>query len=582
MSVEYEVPPSTIPECIYKCAEMNATAAVFDAEKAIYTYANIIKEMETLAAGLLSTGLRSQDRVLICGSNTAHFFISTLACARADLIFSLLNPNLANAEQLKYALIKGEFRAIICFPANREVEFLNNLLSEISPELLRSVKGRLYSKAIPKLTHVIMAEEDHRHAGTFTLSEVYGRSNREKIDKLPDFTQWSPHKIAALQFTSGISAPAKLVALTHYQLINSCRAVSQATGCNNNSDAPLVSLELIYLRSRKCSVSKILVKDRPILDGSKSCICCALPLFKIPIFAFVGLLPFISHTRVIYPSPSPIPKFLFDSVKKYQCTHLVSNAVALGLILRIAQTQNIRLPSIESVILLGERVPVDVIDNISKQFENVNKVMNGYMLTEVASVPIMSTGLLNMKGIGKPLTDFEVDVRNLCIPMKCSHENAKIGELWVKVIKGSKFLGYNPPYEASEEWIETGDVVTVDNVGSLELLANKEDLILNSSGELIEHWSIEKVLCSHNEIKGAQIVALDKKLPLYAFIVPKSPKSVEKVDQILTDLISLCKNNKLIVPEKFAVVDDFPRINTKIQKYRMRQMLEKGEISMKP
>lgn len=63
-------------------------------------------QMDALAAGLLSTGLRPQDRVLICGSNTAHFFICSLACARADLIFSLMSPNFANAEQLKYALTK--------------------------------------------------------------------------------------------------------------------------------------------------------------------------------------------------------------------------------------------------------------------------------------------------------------------------------------------------------------------------------------------------------------------------------------------------------------------------------------------
>ncbi|EJW71949.1 hypothetical protein WUBG_17144, partial [Wuchereria bancrofti] len=65
-----------------------------------------------------------------------------------------------------------------------------------------SVKGRLYSKVIPKLTHVIMAEEEHKHAGTFTLSEIYGRSNRERVDKLPDFMTWNTHKLVALQFTS--------------------------------------------------------------------------------------------------------------------------------------------------------------------------------------------------------------------------------------------------------------------------------------------------------------------------------------------------------------------------------------------
>lgn len=85
--------------------------------------------MDTLAAGLLSVGLRPQDRILICGSNTAHFFICPLACARADLIFSLMSPNFANAEQLKYALVKVYFTFIAKF----KLEF-----SKIPPRILKN------------------------------------------------------------------------------------------------------------------------------------------------------------------------------------------------------------------------------------------------------------------------------------------------------------------------------------------------------------------------------------------------------------------------------------------------------------
>ncbi|VBB31787.1 unnamed protein product [Acanthocheilonema viteae] len=469
MNIKFELLSGTLPEFVYKCAGIDRVAAVFDHEKITFTFADVKKEMDTLAAGLLSTGLRPQDRILICGSNTAHFFICPLACARADLIFSLMSPNFANAEQLKDALVKGEFRAIICFPANREIEFLNNLLNEISPELMFSVKGRLCSKAVPKLTHVIMAEEEHKHAGTFTLSEIYGRSNRERVDKLPNFMTWDTHKLVALQFTSGISAPGKLVGLTHYQLLNGCYAASQAIGFNDTS-----------------------------------CICCALPLFKIPILSVIGLVPFIANTRVIYPSPSPLPKFLFDSVKKFQCTHLMSNAVALGLILRVAQIQNVHLPSIENIILLGERIPSDVIKNIIKQFENVQKIMNGYILTEVASIPILTWDTANTKGVGRALDEFVVDIRDLGIRANWKGNINKSGELCIKPIQGSKFLGYESPYEGMHEWIETGDVVTMDETDIINVITNKDDLIVDNSGQLIEHWLLEKALCAHNEVKGAQ------------------------------------------------------------------------------
>ncbi|EJW80451.1 hypothetical protein WUBG_08641, partial [Wuchereria bancrofti] len=82
--------------------------------------------------------------------------------------------------------------------------------------------------------------------------------------------------------------------------------------------------------------------------------------------------------------------------------------------------------------------------------------------------------------------------------------NNQSGELCIKAIKGSKFLGYETPYEEELEWIETGDIVTMDEDGIIEIITNKEDLIVDSSGQLIEHWLLEKALCSHNEVKGAQ------------------------------------------------------------------------------
>lgn len=38
--------------------------------------------------------------------------------------------------------------------------------------------------------------------GTYTLSEVFNKSSKEKIEKLPEYDNWSSHKLACLQFTN--------------------------------------------------------------------------------------------------------------------------------------------------------------------------------------------------------------------------------------------------------------------------------------------------------------------------------------------------------------------------------------------
>lgn len=46
----------------------------------------------------------------------------------------------------------------------------------------------------------------------------------------------------------------------------------------------------------------------------------------------------------------------------------------------------------------------------------------------------------------------------------------------------------------------------MDEDGNIDIITNKEDLIVDNSGRLIEHWLLEKALCSHNVIKGAQVI----------------------------------------------------------------------------
>lgn len=66
--------------------------------------------MESMAAGLLSTGLKSGDRILIAGYNHSQVIISALAASRAGLVFSLASPNFSNAEQLNHLLVLASLK----------------------------------------------------------------------------------------------------------------------------------------------------------------------------------------------------------------------------------------------------------------------------------------------------------------------------------------------------------------------------------------------------------------------------------------------------------------------------------------
>jgi acyl-CoA synthetase (AMP-forming)/AMP-acid ligase II len=215
--------------------------------------------MEAFAAGLLSFGLKQNDRILICGYNLSQVLITALGCSRAGLIFALANPNFGtNPDPLKYLLEIGGFKAVILFAHSNNVDLPHNLIAEICPELRSSNRGKLASAALPLLTHVILADEDHKHSGTYTLSEIYSRSNKERLEKLPNYAQWNSHRLAAIGFTMGSTGLPKAVGLTHYQCVNGCRLAAAAIGIT-----------------------------------SETILCCALPLFRLPVFCLVALTPFL-------------------------------------------------------------------------------------------------------------------------------------------------------------------------------------------------------------------------------------------------------------------------------------------------
>lgn len=159
----------TIPELIYKkCGsggQQERIALIFDSEKLAMTYGRIRTEMEQLAAGLLASGLKPADRLLICGFNHSQLVVAALAACRAGLVFSLASPNFSQPEQLKHMLQVGEFAAILMFSSTGGgSDKAYQLVSAVCPEVRACHCGQTKSKVLPKLTHIILADEDHKHA----------------------------------------------------------------------------------------------------------------------------------------------------------------------------------------------------------------------------------------------------------------------------------------------------------------------------------------------------------------------------------------------------------------------------------
>lgn len=84
----------------------------------------------------------------------------------------------------------------------------------------------------------------------------------------------------------------------------------------------------------------------------------------------------------------------------------------------------------------------------------------------------------------------------------------QVGELRIKALEKTKFLGYGPDFNVCLDWIETGDIASISREGNVEILTNKCDLIYDRNDNLVKHWEIEKLLAQYEGIKGVQLVQI--------------------------------------------------------------------------
>lgn len=115
---------------------------------------------------------------------------------------------------------------MICFPSIKNGHCYD-IIRSFLPEIENAAKGYLESKRLPKLTHVIVAEDDAKYKsvqffvqrfkisasemfstfsfrGTFTMSEIFGVGAKQKAtDKINEISaQIKPNDLACVQFTA--------------------------------------------------------------------------------------------------------------------------------------------------------------------------------------------------------------------------------------------------------------------------------------------------------------------------------------------------------------------------------------------
>ncbi len=133
------------------------------------SYAELLRQAERVARGLLALGVKRDDKVALWLPNRPAWLFAQYGCALIGAVVVALNPRY-KAHELGYILGQSDATTLVLADHLGPVDFLETL-HEAVPELAAADPGELSSDRLPLLRRVVV-DADDPYPGCLRLAEV--------------------------------------------------------------------------------------------------------------------------------------------------------------------------------------------------------------------------------------------------------------------------------------------------------------------------------------------------------------------------------------------------------------------------
>ncbi len=513
-------------------------ALVVRHQKVRLTYAELQREVDRLAAGLLTLGLEPGDRIGIWSPNNSEWVVTQFATAKAGLILVNINPAYRVAE-LEYALNKVGCKALILAERFKTSDYIA-MLRELAPELGHATPGRLESTRLPTLRAVVLLG-DGWHPGTFRFSEVMSRGGAAEAQRLAELgPQLQFDQPINIQFTSGTTGFPKGATLSHHNILNNGFFIGEAM--------------------------RLTPDDR---------LCIPVPLYHC--FGMVlGNLAALTHgSCMVFPGEGFDPLATLQTVAEERCTALHGVPTMFIAQLDHPEFDRFDLSSLRTGIMAGSPCPIEVMKRAVTKM-HLSEITIAYGMTETSPVSLQSSTEdpleRRVSTVGRIQPHLEVkivDLQGRIVP------TGTAGELLTRGY--SVMLGYWNDEERTREaidaarWMHTGDLATIDAEGYCNIVGRIKDMVIRG-GENVYPREIEEFLYRHPKIQDVQVIGVPddrygEEICAWVKLRPGVTATDEEIRAFCRGQIAHYK-----VPRYIKFVDEFPMTVTgKIQKFIMRE-----------
>jgi len=444
------------------------------------TWAEYFENVEQIAYGLKSLGIKAGDRVAIYSNTRVEWALADMAILSIGAIVVPVYPS-SIPEDIEFIANDSQFRVIFC-----ENRFLLDKINAIRNKTL---------KIEYTITFDTVQTTDKNQ---FTLSELKKRGAAEKINDLSWFTQNTQktklEDLASIVYTSGTTGVPKGVMITHDNIMSEVVDVLAHLGVTDQ-DSSLTFLPFAHILARVEHFFHIysgyLMYYAENIDRIRANLLDAKPTF---IVAVPRIFEKIYNSMISQAESSPVKKRIFDW------------AMSIGRDVSQARMEK-RSPSIQTLLQyqvakrlvfdklaqkLGGRLRFSLSGGapLSKEIGEFFHaagliILEGYGLTETTA-GVLANSLFDYRfgTVGKPIGDTQIKL-------------AEDGEILVKSRKVTP--GYYKNEEATREaikdgWFCTGDIGEIDKDGFVKITDRKKDLIKTAGGKFVAPQKLENLL----------------------------------------------------------------------------------------
>jgi fatty-acyl-CoA synthase len=519
-----ELEPALLDETIG--ANFERTVAAYADREALvevasgrrWTWAELDRDVDALAAGLVRAGVGKGDRVGIWSPNCAEWTLTQYATAKIGAILVNINPAYRTHE-LAYALNQSGTRLLVSAPSFKTSDY-RAMVAEV-----------LDQTPVERVVFLGSPEWDELAAP-------------EPGVALFDLVTWTldPDDPINIQYTSGTTGYPKGATLSHRNILNN----------------GYFTTELINFTH----------EDR---------LCIPVPFYHC--FGMVmGNLGCTSHgATMVIPAPGFDPEITLRTIAAERCTGVYGVPTMFIAMQNHPTFADHDLSTLRTGIMAGSICPVEVMKRCVNDM-HMAEVSIAYGMTETSPVSCQTRVDDDLERrtatIGRVHPHVEVKIVD-----PVSGETVPRGQPGEFCTRGySVMLGYwDDPDKTAEAidadgWMHTGDLAEMREDGYCNIVGRIKDMVIRG-GENVYPREIEEFLYQHPDIEDVQVVGVpDEKYgeELCAWIKMRAgaePLDADAVREYATGRLAHYK-----IPRYVMVVDEFPMTVTgKIRKVQMRE-----------